>query len=166
MHKKEYIRPPLGIIILIIVTFIDILRATYSYFTQNSLFFGIHTTGISFYIVNSIMVLLSVFVIFSFVSLSKKYFYPIISYFVLMIINHIATIINYKFLALSSNTNPLEIIFIHSLGILLFLVTIWYIFEKKTLFFTKKDDNKAIEAVFAVIYIFFFVIMTILSIYL
>lgn len=164
MEKNKYLGLPLGIIILIAGALVEISREIYSYFSQNNLFFGFYLTGTIFNIVNSILLLFSILVIYTLVSLNFNMIKIVTGYYCLMIINYLLVVVNSVTLSAIMHTNTYQIITIHAIGIMLFLLTIWYLFEKRTLFLQKKDDNKSFDGVFSVLYLSFFVLIIILSI--
>ena len=161
--ENKFERMPYGIILLIVAISLEIVRELYSYFSQYNLFFGIYTKGLAFNIVNSILLIVSIFVLFGFITKSKDLFYVTISYYFVMIANYLFVIINSGDLAIVTKSNPISIVLLHLIGILLFALTIWYLFEKKMLFMHKKDDNLSIDKFFVTTYIILFVFMIGLS---
>jgi hypothetical protein len=161
--ENKFERIPSGIILLIVAISLEIVREIYSYFTQYNLFFGIYTKGLAFNIVNSILLLFSILVLFGFITMSKDLFYVIISYYLVMIANYLFVIINSGDLSIVTKSNSVSIVFLHLIGLTLFCLTIWYLFEKKMLFMHKKDDNLSVDGFFVATYVILFVLMIILS---
>jgi len=163
LENSPFSKMPSGVILLIVATSVELFREIYSYFTQYNLFFGFYATGVSFNIINTLLLLFSAVVLFALVTMSGKLLNVVIAYYIVMISNYLFVIINSGNLSLLTQIKSSNILFLHSVGILLFLLTLWYLNEKKTLFIHKKDDSKSVDNLFVIVYMVLFVFMIILS---
>lgn len=161
--ENHFEKMPIGIMLLIVAVSLEIFREIYSYFTQYNLFFGFYMTGTAFNIVNTGLLVFSIVVLFGFIIISKNLLHYLIGYYFVMILNSLLVIINSGSLSAITKINIGSMIFLHSINILLFALTMWYIFEKKTLFLHKKDDNLSVDNFFVIVYVIFFILMIILS---